>query len=1279
MNTTLTRLRLAFIPLILLLSYGCSLSQTSPPNSQINTLLSRSKNYWQENKWDRSIRGFQQIITRFPADASAVEAQGYIAFYKSFTASPKEAMAAYKKVIEMAPNSDESCDAKIGMATLYQYQGDYEEAYQLLSEALRETNDWSLVKECTELMKKIGRQIELRELPIGRSGMDCGVTALKLMFEMQGGETMDLEVLSQLKTGGLSFYQLKEFAEKVGWSAYGVKLTAQDLKSVRLPLIAHTGNHFVVVTKIENNLVHFVDPQLKRSYYTSEVFDFLWDGYALFLRPREAITLRSTIDILSDEELKQIKGGHHLHGNAQGGPEDNPDRDFYEDPSSCPGGPGLPNISVNLSNYNLFIHDTDFSYGGLGPQVELTRYYNADNPRSSGFGNSWTFTYDVWVSENPNGNVDLHRASGKVDHFTARGDGTFSSPVGVYDILRRNEDGNLELERKHSRSNLQFRADGKLMRVADYLGYAIELDYEEDRLIRITDAAGRVSRFSYNGSSLIEKVTDPLGREVSFNYDTLGNLVSSVDMVNNLIEFTYDENNYMTSLSTPSGQTTFEYGTTPHFNALPNVLKSITNSAGETTYFDTDCCIAWLIDPAGQQAFVFNNGQGQTTEYTDTYGNKTEFTYANGLVNSIRDPFNQITRISYDNRGNMINIRDPLNNQLDFTYDEQDNLTSVTTPDAQEYFYSYNEIGQLLEYQEPNGQRMTFTHADIGLPAIFEDAEGNRRGFTYDEQGNLATYTDPSGSTISYEYDEVGRLIRLEDANDQIYEYTYDGIDHLTSIKGPHQTIQYEYDCCKLTAISDSINRLEFEYDDANRLIRYKDQFNREINYAYDLKGNMIAMTYPGEKRVTYDYDAANRVKVVNDWKGNSTQYTYDAAGNISSITNSNGTYTQYRYDESQRLISFITGKTDGAIIIGQNYILDKHGNRISVETVGHNSQRQDTTNLLFEYGSDNQLVRTNAETLNYDGSGNLMNLPGFDNASLSYDHFDRLRRVENARDTFGFSYDLLGQRVLKQHNHSEEQYLQDPNGLLSQLLSVFDASGRESMNFVYGLGLLSAIDPSGNSYFYHFDGLGNTVALTDSVGEVVAAYSYDSFGTELSGSSSGFANPFKFTGRYGVIDDGNGLVYMRYRYYASSLSRFINKDPMDLAAGANLYAYVDNNPVNYVDPEGQIAFIPIIIGGLGGAALDLGFQLINNGGRFDCVDWGDVGIAAGIGAFTGWFGSGWRWMKNARGIEKAWSKNFRTGWHRLPQKPNKWWSGKNLPHYHRRPGIGKHRPYEGW
>jgi RHS repeat-associated protein len=67
-------------------------------------------------------------------------------------------------------------------------------------------------------------------------------------------------------------------------------------------------------------------------------------------------------------------------------------------------------------------------------------------------------------------------------------------------------------------------------------------------------------------------------------------------------------------------------------------------------------------------------------------------------------------------------------------------------------------------------------------------------------------------------------------------------------------------------------------------------------------------------------------------------------------------------------------------------------------------------------------------------------------------------------------------------------------------------------------------------------------------------------------------------------MDDGNGLLYMRARYYDPEVGRFINKDPIGFAGGdLNLYAYVSNNPVNWIDPFGlwqTNAFgYPVVIG----------------------------------------------------------------------------------------------------
>jgi RHS repeat-associated protein len=97
-------------------------------------------------------------------------------------------------------------------------------------------------------------------------------------------------------------------------------------------------------------------------------------------------------------------------------------------------------------------------------------------------------------------------------------------------------------------------------------------------------------------------------------------------------------------------------------------------------------------------------------------------------------------------------------------------------------------------------------------------------------------------------------------------------------------------------------------------------------------------------------------------------------------------------------------------------------------------------------------------------------------------------------------------------------------------------------------------------------DGLGSTLALTDSAGLVQSEYTYEPFGkTMATGAAS--TNAFKYTGRE---DDGTGLYYYRARYYHPALQRFLSEDPIGFAGGdVNLYGYVGNGPVNFVDPEG--------------------------------------------------------------------------------------------------------------
>ena len=81
---------------------------------------------------------------------------------------------------------------------------------------------------------------------------------------------------------------------------------------------------------------------------------------------------------------------------------------------------------------------------------------------------------------------------------------------------------------------------------------------------------------------------------------------------------------------------------------------------------------------------------------------------------------------------------------------------------------------------------------------------------------------------------------------------------------------------------------------------------------------------------------------------------------------------------------------------------------------------------------------------------------------------------------------------------------------------------GKILMYFICGKGLLAWVDGSGNLYCYHFDGNGNTVAVTDANQKVVNKYSYSPYGM-VEGRFEQKPPPFTYVGQFGVMDEGNG------------------------------------------------------------------------------------------------------------------------------------------------------------
>jgi len=107
-----------------------------------------------------------------------------------------------------------------------------------------------------------------------------------------------------------------------------------------------------------------------------------------------------------------------------------------------------------------------------------------------------------------------------------------------------------------------------------------------------------------------------------------------------------------------------------------------------------------------------------------------------------------------------------------------------------------------------------------------------------------------------------------------------------------------------------------------------------------------------------------------------------------------------------------------------------------------------------------------------------------------------------------------------------------------------------------------------GNTYYLLYDQVGSLRAVADSAGNIVKRVDYDSFGNIIYDSNPGFTIPFGFAG--GLHDRDTGLVRFGARDYDPVIGRWTAKDPIDFAGGdVNLYGYVQNDSVNWVDPWG--------------------------------------------------------------------------------------------------------------
>ncbi len=172
--------------------------------------------------------------------------------------------------------------------------------------------------------------------------------------------------------------------------------------------------------------------------------------------------------------------------------------------------------------------------------------------------------------------------------------------------------------------------------------------------------------------------------------------------------------------------------------------------------------------------------------------------------------------------------------------------------------------------------------------------------------------------------------------------------------------------------------------------------------------------------------------------------------------------------------------------------------------------------------------------------------------------------------DTITYTYDPAGRRIKKNVVGSHiVKYVYDGGHVIAE----YDDSSL-LRKYIYGARVdepvcMIDVADSNAAYYYHFDGLGSVVALSNSNGDSCQSYEYSAYGQVAASDPDFIANPYMFTGRR--FDIETGLYYYRARYYNPHIGRFMQTDPVGYGAGINWYLYCGNNPLAFVDPSGMI------------------------------------------------------------------------------------------------------------
>ena len=306
--------------------------------------------------------------------------------------------------------------------------------------------------------------------------------------------------------------------------------------------------------------------------------------------------------------------------------------------------------------------------------------------------------------------------------------------------------------------------------------------------------------------------------------------------------------------------------------------------------------------------------------------------------------------------------------------------------------------------------------------------------------------------------------------------------------------------------------------------IKYYGSKNYTRNYETDNIGNVVKITDSvfGSHNYTYDYRGFLT-------KEDDIEYKYDNNGNVTKA--GNDTFT---YDNLNRL------KTINGWPV--SFSSTNPGNPATYRDTAYRFEGRRLISISEELGIDEQ----KSIDYTYDSNGLIIK------KVLGYWYDD-----DRDSEEFTTQYYYDGDKLITEINqYCRLDFLYDENGML------------------YGL-----IKDNSSKYFYVRDYLQNILGIVDQNGKLVVKYKYDAYGNskgieDTSGCNLGTRNPFRYKGYY--YDDDTEMYYCKSRFYVPKWRRWLNSDSINYLEPQNiiclnLFAYCNNNPVMYVDENGNM------------------------------------------------------------------------------------------------------------